>query len=150
MIVGFGVVFNGCEKEEDPCLNPFDTISGLAEANYDFGSCISTVGLLDNQYIIKTQAEFDELAILNNNTAGCEQATPTPIDFSTYTLLGLYADGACEVIFNRNLEKDDQNNVYIYKVSKVECGACERLEYSMNWVLVRKLQEGYTVQFVVE
>ncbi|SFD15309.1 hypothetical protein [Spirosoma endophyticum] len=73
-----------------------------------------------------------------------------PIDFSKYTLLGNYAAGGCNVAFTRIVEPDDRAKKYIYTVDVREAGACKKLEYSMNWILVPKLPVGYTVEFLVK
>jgi len=141
------VLLNGCEKEEDPCLNPYDTVSGIAAADYHFGECVSTLGILGQNYTIENKEAFDALSLIPSDRADCSDNTVSSINFEKYSLLGLYADGACDVIFNRDVAQDIENKKYIYTVSRTLCSSCERHEYSMNWVLVPKLPEGYTVEF---
>ncbi|MBD2699086.1 hypothetical protein IC229_00440 [Spirosoma sp. BT702] len=73
-----------------------------------------------------------------------------PVNFSKYSLLGNYAAGGCDVAFTRTVERDDMAKKYIYTVKVREAGACKKLEYSMNWVLVPKLPMGYTVEFLIK
>ena len=80
----------------------------------------------------------------------CLNFQPEPIDFSAYTLLGNYASGGCNVAFTRTVELDEQAKKYWYTIKVREAGACKRLEYSMNWVLVPKLPPGYTVEFQIK
>ncbi len=141
------VLLNGCEKDEDPCVNPYDTVSGVVVSDYQFGECVSTLGMLSQNYIIENKDAFEALPILPSDNGNCNQQNISTIDFDRYALLGLYADGACDVIFDRNVEQDTQNKKYIYTVSRTLCNSCERHEYSMNWVLVPKLPTGYTVEF---
>lgn len=147
LLVSTVVLINGCEKDEDPCLNPFDTVSGIVSSEYEFGACVSTLGMLNQDYVIEDEATFNSLAALPSDHADCGNSSIQSIDFERYSLLGLYADGSCDVIFDRNVEQDVKNKKYIYTVSRTLCSNCERHEYSMNWVLVPKLPTGYVVEF---
>ena len=142
-----GASFNSCEKSEDICSTGTDINLGLIIMDYDFGSCFSDVGMLQQQYVIKDEATFAELGFLPNNTPACAEAEPTAIDFSRYSLLGMYAEGTCSVFYTREVTKEEAIKKYIYKVSTQECGFCERLAFSMNWVLIPKIEEGYSVEF---
>ncbi|GAB3642928.1 hypothetical protein GCM10027423_35640 [Spirosoma arcticum] len=79
----------------------------------------------------------------------CTNFQPEPVDFSKYTLLGNYAQGGCDVAFTRNVIRDDTRKKYVYTVTVREAGACKKLGFSMNWVLVSKLPVGYSVDFKV-
>lgn len=71
-------------------------------------------------------------------------------DFEKYTLLGQYADGQCETKFIREVFKEESLQRYHYKVTVKNCGACKSSAYSYNWVLVPKLENGWTVSFEVD
>jgi len=147
LLISIVVLLNGCEKDEDPCLNPYNTVSGIVVADYHFGDCVATLGMLSRNYVVEDMESFNELSILPSDIAGCESSSIEAIDFKRYALLGLYAEGACNVIFDRDVTQNVENKKYIYTVSRTLCNSCERHEYSMNWVLVPKLPQGYTVEF---
>ena len=65
-------------------------------------------------------------------------------------MLGKKASGGCRVGFKREVISDDSNSQYIYKITVCEYGLCKSARISMNWVLVPKLPQGYTVKFEVE
>lgn len=66
--------------------------------------------------------------------SGCELPV---IDFSKHTLLGLYASGGCELKFIRLVKRS--GTTYTYSVKVNQCGACKKLSFSYNWVIVPKL-----------
>ncbi len=134
----------------DDCEENFDITGGIITSELDLGDCFSDVGALDPQYIINDSTAFQALGILPINTPECVGTTLPEIDFNTHTLLGLYADGTCNVGFDRIVNRDDDLKKYIYTVSVNACGMCESLRFSMNWVIVPKLPDDYTVEFIVE
>lgn len=134
----------------DDCEDTFDTSGGIISEVFSFGDCFSDVGALERQYVIKDNAAYQSLGILPVNTPECMSMTFPDIDFDTYSLLGLYADGACSTSFDRIVEKDENIKKYTYTVGVNTCGNCESLRFSMNWVLVPKLPDDYTVSFSVE
>lgn len=134
----------------DDCEDTFDTSGGIISAVFSFGDCFSDVGALEPQYVIRDNAAYQSLGILPLNTTECMSMFFPDIDFETYSLLGLYADGACSASFDRIVEKDDNIKKYTYTIGVNTCGNCESLRFSMNWVLVPKLPDDYTVSFSVE
>ena len=76
--------------------------------------------------------------------------TYNPIDFSKYTLLGKYAEADCSAEFNRDVAKYIEQQKYVYKIKVVHCGLCKKLKISMNWVLIPKIEDDFSVEFVVE
>ena len=78
-------------------------------------------------------------------------ATYQPIDFTKYTILGKYADkGACMAVFNRNVTKNAEQQKYVYKITVIHCGGCEKPNSSTNWVVIPKLEDDFLVEFIVE
>jgi len=134
----------------DDCEDNFDITGGIITSELELGACFSDVGALDPQYVINDSTAFQALGILPVNTPECMGMTLPEIDFNTQTLLGLYADGTCNVGFDRIVLRDDDLKKYTYTVGVNACGMCESLRFSMNWVLVPKLPEDYTVEFIVE
>jgi hypothetical protein len=96
------------------------------------------------------KADQSEFTILDNSSfiQTFDSTCSLPdIDFTTESLLGLYADGGCEVKFIREVTRIDSEKKYHYKVTVKDCGYCKRLGYSYNWVTVPKLPSGWTVTF---
>lgn len=92
----------------------------------------------DSQNVHALQVSFDSGASYGN------------IDFSQYTLLGKYANEACNVTFERDVSIDVAQKKYFYNITVLQCGKCKTNWESMNWVLVPKIPEDYTVEFNVE
>jgi len=134
----------------DDCEDNFDTVGGIIASELELGACFSDIGALDPQYVINDSMAFEALGILPVSTPECAGSTLPEIDFSVYTLLGLYADGVCNVGFDRIVTQDDDLKKYTYTVGVNACGTCESLHFSMNWVIVPKLPADYTVEFIVE
>ncbi|MDR1737671.1 MAG: hypothetical protein LBR66_02470 [Candidatus Symbiothrix sp.] len=61
----------------------------------------------------------------------------------------ILSDGLIPFIDELNYN-DDVLKQYIYTINVVQCGNCESRDASMNWVLVPKIPDDYTVRFVVE
>ncbi|MCL2434634.1 MAG: hypothetical protein FWD09_00675 [Lentimicrobiaceae bacterium] len=76
--------------------------------------------------------------------------TYNPIDFSQYTLLGKYAEGQSMAFFDRNVTKDAKKKKYIYTIRVIFCGDFLDTRASMNWVLVPKIEDDFSVEFVIE
>jgi len=73
-----------------------------------------------------------------------------PIDFSQYTLLGIYTREDCQVRFERNVYKDITNKKYDFTIKVIQCGKCETNAESMNWVLINKMPSDFSVFFRIE
>lgn len=136
---------------KDDCNDLWDTSTGIIEQDLIFGTCYTDIGALEQEYIIQDEAAYQALGILPVNSPDCVGNTTLPeIDFNIHTLLGLYAEGTCDTAFDRYVTRDDAAMKYVYTIGVRTCGNCESLFFAMNWVLVPKLPEDYTVEFVVE
>ncbi len=71
------------------------------------------------------------------------------IDFSRYTLLGVYTEGQCKTRYIREVEKQESKKDYHYKVEVKNCGTCKKMSVSYNWVLVPKVPSGWLVNYEV-
>ena len=76
--------------------------------------------------------------------------TYQPIDFSKYSVLGKNAVESCRVVFDRNVTKHAAQQKYIYKITVIHCGDCQKLATNMNWVLIPKIEDDFSVEFVME
>jgi len=92
----------------------------------------------------------DSLNIYNAMVRFDNGTTYNPIDFSQYTVLAHYTSGGCYAVFERKVTKNFEKQKYIYKIKVIICGTCQRNWGSENWVLIPKIEENYTVDFIVE
>lgn len=133
-----------CKKE---CELPEETIgSGLIVSN---GSIIDTtlfLGIESKDYVIRT----DSQNVFNLKVSFDNNLTKDSIDFSKYTVLGKYASGQCRVVFERDVSKNKEQKKYIYTIRVKECGNCESITGYINWVLIPKIEEDFSVSFKVE
>ena len=111
-------------------------------SSYDY----TTINNTKEGQIITSDSEniFDLVVSFDNGL------TYHPIDFSQYTVLGIYTDGSCRIVYDRNVIKNIEMHKYIYKITVIHCGLCEELATSMNWVLIPKIENDFTIEFVVE
>jgi len=102
-----------------------------------------------DEFVITTQDEYDELIALYEEKIPCEKGYYAPdIDFEQYSLLGRYASGGgCTIDFEKTIYQDDTNKQIIYELFVNEKGLCEMAAVSMNWILVPTIPEGYEVVF---
>jgi hypothetical protein len=98
------------------------------------------------EHVIKSKADniFD-LQVSFDNGSNYDS-----IDFSKYTLLGKYANGGCHVVFERDVSKQEAEKKYTYKIKVLQTGNCEINVESMNWVLIPKIEDEYSVNFILE
>ena len=134
------VIFQSCQKE--------NIYEGIIVSEFDFGRCFPPFGEAGDEYVITNDSLYRNL--LKFGVTVCENYTLPDIDFSTYTLLGKYtvSDGEPKY-YKREVIKDENRKKYIYSIF-IKCKNNYKAALSMNWVLVPKLPEGYSVEFSVE
>lgn len=143
ILFSFAILSN-CSKS--PLCWGEDKNNGIIVSSIDFGICF--YDFPENEYIMETEVELDSLFnLISNQDTECEKPE---IDFSKHTLLGQYASGACEVKFIRDVEKDNRDESYIYTVKVRECGLCKSMAYGLNWILVPKLPNDWSVKFEIK
>lgn len=106
----------------------------------------TTWEMTSKEHVIKA----DSQNVYNLKVSFDNGSTYVPIDFNQYTLLGKHASGGCQVVFERNVTKDDVQKKYFYRIKVHQCGTCKKYMESMNWVLVPRIPDDYTVSFIVE
>jgi len=123
---------------------------------------IGTGEIIPNAYIGNTTLDLsskpkegqiinsDSLNFFNLVVSFDNGATFNPIDFSRYTLLGKYAAAGCIVVFDRNVTKHTEISKYVYRIKVIHCGDCKNQHADMNWVLIPKIEDNYSVEFIVE
>ena len=146
------ILFTACKKTEvQKCDEPIPD-SGLIAASVDFGACVYQ-NLNSNTYIIQDSIEYSNLQkeIVDNIQEGSICDFPE-IDFDKYTILGHYSEGVgCTINFNRSVIADSTALSVKYNISKVECGDCEIIGYSYNFILVEpKVTSDYQISFTTE
>ena len=148
-----------CNTREVRCDNMPEQIIGSGEIiNNAIISDLNTIPKID--YIITSDSQnifyaynpLSESTIAANLTVSFDNGnTYHPIDFSKYTVLGKYSDiSACRTVFDRSVTKNTEQQKYIYKIIVIHCGDCEALWSDMNWILIPKIEDGFSVEFVVE
>ncbi|MDR2928417.1 MAG: hypothetical protein LBV41_09520 [Cytophagaceae bacterium] len=145
------------------CLNTYKGCKNMPEQLIGTGEIIDNA-LIDSDepfdifLIDEYQVLSDERLIINSDSANIYHLrvsfdsgiTFNPIDFSKYTVLGNYAEGACRAVFDRHVTKNIEQQKYIYKINVIYCGMCEKLEADMNFILIPKIEDGFSVEFIVE
>ena len=141
-------VYSGCKNMPEQTIGTGEIIMNALVwySNLD----LSTIELINsnsknNQIIASDSENIFGLVVSFDNGESFQ-----PIDFSQYTVFGKYADGSCRVIFEKNITKKVEQKKYIYKITVIQCGFCEKLVTSMNWVLIPKIEDDFIVEFVVE
>ena len=121
---------------------------GLEFETLGFGNCYDANM---EKIVIDNDATYQVLldSIFQPYSSSCDSNSHPVIDFSIHTLLGDYRYGSgCSVNFIQNLYEDIPNQKYIYDIKMEEEGFCSMFGSSMNWILVPKLPENYTVEFL--
>ena len=153
LLVCIVAIAESCKKG---CFIKNDKLEGIIESEYEFGECFSNYSPPDFnvlEFVINDDSTFQSLALelRKNYKSECDSAVPEAIDFIKHTLLGMRTTGGgCSVDFFRKVTKDDAGKKYEYLVRVLECGICSKGFRSMNWVLVPKLPQGYSVEFEVK
>ncbi|MFA7401655.1 MAG: hypothetical protein WCZ21_03885 [Bacteroidales bacterium] len=141
----FSVLFFSCDKTDNCPDSENYTNSGIIIDNASVeNNCVSVKNR--GNYIITNQQEYDSIEVVKWNDT-CD-ASLNPINFNAYSLLGMYQRGTCRVNFERNVSTDSINKKYIYSIKVNECGNCKTNYEHMNWVLVPKIPDNWTVEFI--
>ncbi|PBQ32391.1 hypothetical protein CNR22_11625 [Sphingobacteriaceae bacterium] len=111
-------------------------------------------GIIKESVVINCFPATDKHEIVINDEAALKAIFDSTcvlpsIDFSSSTLLGLYASGGCEVKFIRQVERKDGGKIH-YSIKVKECGFCKVLGFSYNWVTVPKIENAEDVSFEVK
>lgn len=108
--------------------------------NTIFIPCFS--GDAKNGLILRTPEELKRVI----DTTACNVPT---IDFANESVLALYADGGCDVGFERTVTANTTMKNYHYTVKVTQCGNCKSMALSYNLVRVPALPLDWTVSFEV-
>ncbi len=131
------LLFAGCSTT--PFCNVVNGSNGIIIGDV-FIMCFK--GDAKNGLIIRTEAELKKVVDTTCNLPS--------IDFANESVLALYADGGCEVGFERTVTSNTSVKNYHYKVKVTQCGRCKSLALSYNLVRVPALPSDWTATFEVE
>ena len=139
---------NACNKDDCGKLNSSN--SGIIISSFTPSNECARLDEYNETYIIRTQQEYDSLKIINRNEDTCTVLKLNPVDFEKYSLLGFEGCGNCQVAFRRKVTENASLKKYIFSLKVLECGDCKKLSCAWNWVLVPKLPDNWTVDFIEE
>jgi hypothetical protein len=72
------------------------------------------------------------------------------VDFSQYSVLGYHATGTgCNITFEKHVYRDDQIKAFLYELTIVEEGVCEKDVNNRNLILVPRIPPDYSVAFSI-
>ena len=126
-----------------------DSESTFSDLTEDL-ACLFPLDMVE-EFVINSQEEYEMLLKYVSGSPTCENFVLPSIDFSQSTLLGKYTYGSgCSVTFERHVYIDDANRQIIYSITVIEEGNCEMLGMSMNWIIIPKVPQGYSVVFEVQ
>jgi len=138
-------IFSACKKTDELPEQIIGTGEIISNAKVLPGLLSIDYTGISGEYMINTASEnIYELMVSYDNGL-----TLDSINFVKYTLLGQYASGPCNVVFERNVFKNVPAKTYKYDVKIYQEGSCESLASSMNWVIIPKMEDGYTVEFKI-
>lgn len=145
------VLLVGLESCKRGCFINKNKVEGIIESEFDFGECFWIEPDLYDEIVVTDDSAYQSIGLeIYTAKPDCETPVYPAIDFSKHTLLGKSTSGQCSIDYIREVTKDDASKKYKYLVRVLECGICYKEGYSMNWVLVPKLPQGYTVEFEVK
>jgi hypothetical protein len=145
LVIGFMVSLNmACKKS--PFCHGGEVHKGIIVSGVSI-SCRPDIQ--QENYIIRSDSAYRKL--FNHSPTSLPTCSLPSIDFASFDLLGLPADGSgCDIMFIRKVKRVKKNKRYEYSVKVRTCGLCKMLGLSDNWVLVPKIPEGWEVDFEVK
>ena len=144
LLLNLLLLFSSCKENCDVPVQIIGT--GEIVENALVSQPIITWDMKAKEHIIQT----DSQNIYDLSVSFDDGNTFDSIDFSKYTLLGKYASEGCRVSFERNVTKDNLDKKVYFDIIVYQCGACKTYVESMNWVLIPKISNDYTVVFSVK
>lgn len=160
------VLLGACEKKNSPENNEIKgtNITGksvsLDKARASDDGAVSDNNILHCFY--DESIGFDEMVVRDNlayrklgeaiKAKGiCDADDLPPVDFSKNSLIGKYVSGGgCDVNFDRQVYDNAETNTIIYHIKAEFTGECAMFIYSWNWMLIPKIDDGYSVKFSID
>ena len=100
------------------------------------------------EFVITNDSIFEQ--VFTNPFTGQLYCTLPVVDFNNYSLLGLFTTGSCEIKYIREVNRNESEQNYHYKVVVKSCGTCKKESYSYNWVTVPKIPDDWNVTFDID
>jgi hypothetical protein len=148
LLIG-SMFFISCKKDEK-----IDLTQQCVFYDNFLGVCFNRLAALEfDQFIITDNKAYQTFADSIRDhpyNINCDTATLPTIDFTKYSLLGKKTSGGgCSATYNRLILQDNNEKKLIYKITVQYKGSCSMLLASWNWVIIPKLEKGYSVEFQV-
>ncbi len=122
---------------------------GIIESSYSIGNSFC-VDFNERNFVARNDSEFRQIYTISKQWDDCRNFEMPEVDFSKYSLLGQQA-GTCKGgNFLRTVTKNEAEKKIIYTVQAKCCGYNKVLLMSKNIVLVPKIPQDYTVEFILE
>lgn len=141
-------------KTELPCIQCDAYDQGIIEpiAAGPNADCTDAAYPVDAQWVIKSVDEYQQVSNrLQFSPTGCDSLTLASIDFDQYSVLSMAAEASgCTQQFCPRVETLAAEEKYRFTIKVIECGGCEPLVIQRFWVVVPRLPDTYTVDFVVQ
>ena len=139
------ITITGCEDykvHHCKCDNmPEQTMGdGLIVKNATLSSKLSLYGDTTNY-----TGKYQNMVVSFDNGVTYE-----PIDTNKYTMISHLTYSGATPRYIRSVYKDDADKKYIYHITVLICGYTEELEMNNNFVLIPKVEDGYTGEYMVE
>ncbi len=135
---------NGCDLNDPGLILPISAgpIAACLDASYPINS----------QWVIRDENSYQSVANqLQFSPTDCDSLELAAIDFSQHSVLSMAAEASgCEQYFCPRVEALPEDKQYRFTIVVKECGGCEPLIIQRFWVVVPRLPDGYTVDFVVQ
>lgn len=135
-----------CDKNSNCDLPEQPEVTGDIISDAKVKIILPTIEMKSKPHVIRA----DSQNVFNLMVSFTGDNNYEPIDFNSYTLLGIYTYEGCQAIFIRDVRKNDSLKECTYRVQVQHCGTCEVLVESMNWVLVERIPNDYEVMFKIE
>lgn len=114
-------------------------------------TCMDPSAQLQDEYVINDNSTYQSLLQFKWSIDDCKNYSLPEVDFKQKTLLGKYSiAGGCSVNYKRTLFVNDKEKDYLYIIKVKDRGRCKIGFQSMNWMVVPKIPEDYSVTFKVK
>jgi hypothetical protein len=100
-------------------------------------------------FIVNSDIEFQDLLTIRSPHPDCDTYELPPIDFNSYTLLGVVTStaGCSPPIINHFVTKQTNTNEYVLNVNSKQSGLCERNWGIKIWCLIPKVTDISKIKF---
>ncbi|MFD1141423.1 hypothetical protein ACFQ4C_09895 [Larkinella insperata] len=127
-----------CEKTDDEATGIIISVLSNRVANDPVAGDLGREGIR-----ISTPEDYQRLFV------GCCNGHLGAVNFNESDVLGLSTvNRGCSSSYQRNVRRDDATKRIIYTVTELYCKKCSPVDGQGNFVIIPKVPEGYTVEYV--